>query len=340
MAEPGSGLGADRPRGGPGFDIYERALSTIKSRGLIGREESVLVAYSGGPDSTCLLDVLTRVRHDLDIDIVVAHVDHGLGEDSEEVSAAVARNIAAAGLDVHVARAHDLAGPNLHERARAFRYAFFESIADQVGATKIATGHTLDDRVETTLGRLVHGSGTDGLAGIPPKEGRRVRPLIEVRRPETRAYCDECGLGFVDDPANEDDRFERATLRSKVLSAIESHWGDGAVRAMARSSDRLGEDSEALTALAERLAGELLVRTDSDVRIELAALGPMPRALRRRILERAVGRVRDRAAGIDRILAGLDGDPARFGTVSVASGIEVTIDGSALLVRGSDGSAD
>jgi tRNA(Ile)-lysidine synthase len=341
MAAPGSGLDNDRPLGGPGFELYERTLATIVERGLIAPEETVVAAYSGGPDSTCLLDVLSRIRQNLAIEIVVAHVDHGLSDDSEEIAHAIARNIAAAGLDIHIARARDLEGPNLHERARAFRYAFFESIAEQVGATKIATGHTLDDRVETTLARLIHGAGTPGLAGLLPKDGKRIRPLIESRRVETRAYCDACGLGYVDDPANEDQRFERTTIRAKIVAAVEAHWGDGAVRAIARSAERLAEDSAALAALTDRVARDLISRDDDVTRIDLDALMSMPRALRRRILERAIGRVRDRSAGIEAVLDALDrGEPSRFGTISVASGIEVEIEGGQVVVKGATESAD
>jgi tRNA(Ile)-lysidine synthase len=341
MAEPGSGLDRERPLGGPGFDLYERTLATIRDRNLIAPDETVLVAYSGGPDSTCLLDVLARARDPLGIEVVVAHVDHGLSESSEKIAAAIARHVAAAGFDIHVARARGLEGSNFHERAREFRYAFFESIAEQVGATKIATGHTLDDRVETTLARLIHGAGTSGLAGLRASEGARVRPLIDSRRSETRAYCDACGLGYIDDPANEDPRFERGTVRAKVLAAIEAHWGDGAVRAIARSADRLGEDSDALASLADRLGRDLIARDGDLTRIDLEALRSMPRALQRRILERAIGRVRDRSAGISKVLDALE-EPelSRFGTVSIASGVEVEVDAGALVVKGAEGGAD
>ena len=178
-------------------------------------------------------------------------------------------------------------GPNLHARARDFRYRFFETVATETGATRIVTGHTLDDRVETTLARLVHGAGTSGLAGIPPVEGKRVRPLLGSRRNETREYCIECGLDFYEDPANEDDRFERSAIRSRVVPAIEERWGDGAIRSIAQSSERLREDAAALSQLAERLYGiapeavedlagglsELLPKRGDPVRIELGTDG-------------------------------------------------------------------
>ena len=331
MADQSRGVG--RPLGGPGFDLVDAVLASILRRRMLQGGETVLVAVSGGPDSTCLLDVLARLEDKLDLGLAVAHVDHGLSAGSEEVSARVAHDVAALGFDVHVARAHDLAGPNLHARAREFRYAFFNTIAQQIDADKIATGHTLDDRVETTLGRLLHGAGTAGLAGIPPAEGTRIRPLIELRRSETKAYCDEVDLTYHEDLGNEDERFERAKIRKHLVPAIETGWGAGAVKAVATSAERLNEDAAALKLLAERLSADLIATGEGGPSVKLDLFTGLPRALRRRVLESAIGRVRDRSGGIDAALDALDDEhmvaPLRF---SVASGKEIVIEKDRLLV--------
>jgi tRNA(Ile)-lysidine synthase len=293
--------------------------------------ESVLVAVSGGPDSMCLLHVLDRLGADLTLS--VAHVDHGLSETSEETSAMVAKRAAEAGYDVHVARAKDLEGPNLHARARAFRYSFFETIASDIGAQLVATGHTLDDRVETTLARLIHGAGTDGLAGINPVMASRVRPLIEVRRKETRSYCEEIGIPFVDDPSNEDPRFDRGSVRALVLRPIEERWGEGAARAMASSAELLGEDSAALRSQA-LLLYEGMVEEEDDARlVNLESLLGLPRALRRRILEQAVGRLRDRAGAIDAVLDALDRDHKPGASFDLPGGAKIVIDRVNVVVK-------
>lgn len=311
-------------KGGPGFDLAEKAAHTVARHSLLSGGETVVVGLSGGPDSTCLLHVLARL--DADLTLIVAHVDHGLSPESEDVAARVTTRAADAGYDVHLARARDLEGPNVHARARDFRYSFFSALADKEDAGKIATGHTLDDRVETTVARLIHGAGTDVLAGIPIEDGPRIRPLLELRRAETRRYCTEVGLDFVDDPANEDPRFERPAVRAEVIAPIERLWGDGAVRAMATSAQRLREDSVALRGLGERLFAEISETGEGVVTLDLATLVGLPRALRRRILESAVGRVRDRSGGIDAALDALDdpdrGADARF---AVAEGTEIVI---------------
>jgi tRNA(Ile)-lysidine synthase len=314
-----------------GFELVEATRATIARAGMLRGGETVVVALSGGPDSTCLVDVLARAR--LDLALVVAHVDHGLGPGSSDVAARLARWAAEQGHDVHVVRARDLAGPNLQARARSFRYSFFDTVAQAVGAARIATGHTLDDRVETTLARLLHGAPAEGLASIPAVEGPRIRPLIEARRAETRSYCDARGLVYSDDRANEDVRFERVAVRRKLVAAIEEHWGDGAVRAVAASAARLREDAEAFGALADRLYADLAVGEESEPSLNLEALRALPRALRRRLLERAVGRVRDRSGGIEAALDALEQPVARPRSFAVASGAEIVLERDAVRIR-------
>lgn len=306
---------------------------------------TIVVGVSGGPDSTALLHVLGRLR--MDARLVVAHVDHGLSGASEAIAADVARRAAEAGFDVHVARARGLEGPNLHARARDFRYSFFETIARQEEADAIATGHTLDDRVETTLQRLIRGAGSRGLAGIPyvgaRSDGvRRVRPLLDVRRAETRAYCEEIGLEFVDDPGNVDLRFDRAAVRELVLGAIEERWGEGAIRAMATSIDRLAEDDRALQDQATLLYEGSAEAPDEGgpVSLGLAMMRELPPALQRRLLELAVGPLRDRGPGIDEVVTALGAPDASVGSrFDLAEGTRVVIDRDAVTVTRPEGRA-
>jgi tRNA(Ile)-lysidine synthase len=305
---------------------------------MLAEGDTVVVAASGGPDSTCLLDVLHRLASRRQWELHVAHIDHGLSDRSEEIAARVSSDAANAGFEVHLIRAPGLEGSNLHARARLFRYSFFETVAREVGAEAIATGHTLDDRVETTLARWIHGAGTEGLAGIPPVMAaevgaRRVRPLLEVRRTATRTYCDEVGLAYDDDPANEDDRFERPAVRATVLASIEERWGEGAIHAMATSAERLRVDAEALTGLAHTLYQELARGESGEVHFGRSGLNPLPTALRRRLLERAVGRVRDRSGGIDAVLEALVGAEEGERHFDVASGITIEITRDDVVVR-------
>ena len=335
MAQARRRLGEAR-LGGPGYATVDRTLATIARHRMFEGGGTVVVAFSGGPDSTCLLDVLARVQEKLDLSLVVAHVDHGSSEESGKVAARVSHEAAASGFEVHLARAPDLSGSNMQARAREFRYEFFDIVARRESASWVATGHTLDDRVETTRARLIHGAGPAGLAGLSPVESTRVRPLIDLRRSETRAYCEECALDFYDDPANNDSRFERNVVRAELVETIERIWGPGAVRAIATSSARLREDADALAALASGVFGQISSGAGDSISLRRDRLTELPRAFRRRVLEVAVGRVRDRSAGIDEVLDILDRDPPAKTRVAIAGGRDVVIDKDEVVVKGSE----
>lgn len=322
-----------RPLGGPGYDIVEAADKALRRYRMLTGGEKVLVAVSGGPDSVCLLDVLRRLADRWELSFEVAHVDHGLSESSGAIAAGVATAAAAAGLDAHVVRVSGLEGPNLHARARELRYGFFDKVMEMTGAVAVATAHTLDDRVETTLARLIRGATPGVLAGIPPSSGGRIRPLIWVRRAETRTYCEELGLDFFDDPANEDERFDRAAIRTALVRAIEERWGEGAIRAIGISAERAAEEAAALDAIAQGLAGSLRTRGDLIV-IDRDVIEAAPRALQRRLLESAVGRIRDREPALDEALDWLEraqqGAAAHF---DLPGGAAIDIDAAEVKVR-------
>ena len=145
-------------------------------------------------------------------------------------------------------------------------------------------------------------------------------------------------LEFHDDPGNDDLRFERAAVRSKLIAPIEEHWGDGAIRAIATSAERLAEDSDALGDIAERLHADL-TSTDQGT-FPRAALAAVPRAVRRRLLEIAVGRVRDRSAGIDEVLDALEGDPKPDARFALPGGREIVIEKDRVVVLQPAGDTD
>jgi tRNA(Ile)-lysidine synthase TilS/MesJ len=154
-----------------------------------------------------------------------------------------------------------------------------------------------------------------------------------VRRSETHLYCESNGLKFDRDSANDNVRFERSVVRNKVVAAIEDHWGEASVRAMARAVERMREDAAALDQFAQRLYSDISRHTEDGTRFDMARFLEMPRALRHRVLDRAVGRIRDRTGGIQAALDALDaGRPRTEARFSVAQGIEIVIDRDQVLV--------
>lgn len=178
-----------------------------------------LVAVSGGPDSITLLDLLVRSQDIHGLDLVVAHVDHGIHPDSPLVAEQVRALGTSYGLSVHVGRL-DL-GPDTGEtRARAERYAWLEALRVSLGAGVILTAHHAGDQVETVLMRALAGSGPAGLAGIAPIRGHLVRPLLSFSREELVLHLEETGLTAWEDPANSDARHLRSWIRTDLLPTL------------------------------------------------------------------------------------------------------------------------
>lgn len=191
-------------------------------------------AVSGGPDSLALLVLAVEAG----LMVTAWHVDHGLrpGSDAEgERVAVVADSLGAAAVSV-TAMVGD--GPNLEARAREAR---LDALPDGV-----LTGHTADDQAETVLLNLLRGSGVHGSAGIGDP-GRR--PLLGLRRSETRALCVACGLEPLDDPMNDDPRFVRNRIRNEVLPLLAEVSDRDPVPLLARHAGLAGEAVVLLDAL-------------------------------------------------------------------------------------------
>jgi len=205
------------------MDLFDEFRAHLASLPL--PEGRALVAVSGGPDSVALLDLLHRTADAHRLELVVAHVDHGILPGSAEVAARVAGLAAERGLVCHT---ETLAlGPAASETAaREARYVTLFRLAAQVNAACLLTAHHADDQVETVLMRVLAGSGPAGLAGMAPAAGPVIRPLLPFRRAALLRYTRQRGLPVWDDPANGDPAHLRSWLRGEVLPLLRRRLPD------------------------------------------------------------------------------------------------------------------
>ncbi len=184
----------------------------------------ILVAFSGGPDSTALLWGLTQVATQTGLRLHAAHLDHGLDAGSSR-RAHAARGLAnKLKVPITVERLREPApsAESLEAFARRHRYAFLYRLADRLGATWIATAHHADDQAETVLMRLLFGSGLEGLGAMSSTRGRVVRPLLTHRRAELIDAVRKSGLRPIDDPTNRDLEVPRNAIRRRLLPHLEA----------------------------------------------------------------------------------------------------------------------
>jgi len=221
----------------------ERLKATVKwfslAQELIPTDGLVLAAVSGGADSMALLSLLHALSTELKFRVAVGHFDHQMresGVEEQELVVSYARGLSlpvysgTADVRAQVSSSDD----TLEEGARRARYQFLTALADKIRATRIATGHTKSDQAETVLMRVLSGTGMRGLAGIPTRRGRIVRPLLCLSRNETLSYCESLGIPYVTDPTNRDTGILRNRVRLELLPLIENSYHPGVVANLLR----------------------------------------------------------------------------------------------------------
>lgn len=193
---------------------------------IISRGDKILVALSGGADSVFLTHVLASQRHELGIDVAAAHFSHGIRKDAAESERQLAENLCnQLGIELFVGRGdtpayiaeHKL---SLEEGARELRYAFLQETLAEIGFSLIATAHNLGDNSETALFNMTRGGGLMGLAGIAPKNGNVIRPILHITRGEIEEYLAHHNLAFATDHTNFDVAYSRNRIRLNILPEL------------------------------------------------------------------------------------------------------------------------
>jgi len=268
-------------------------------------EETIVVAVSGGADSTALLLAIEELKsqHKLYLQVCVAHLDHRLRKSSAKDAKQVSDLAAKLGFRTVIGRSKvadnaRTTRDNLEQAARKARYAFLERTARRVSANYVLTAHTMDDQAETVLLRLMRGSAGYGLGGMealrslaPNSSIKLVRPILWARRIETEDYCRLRRTEFLSDEMNDDQTFARVRVRKQLLPLMQS-FNNRVVEALSRTAAQLREDGAVLFNDSGALLRQAVVSNQqSGVETETATpaldvkvLANAPPALRRRAL--------------------------------------------------------
>jgi tRNA(Ile)-lysidine synthase len=277
-------------------DLEVTALSTVERYRMLEDGERVVAAVSGGADSLALLLFLKGIASDKELDLHVFHLDHMLRGDESASDARFVKELAAdLGLPARVlavdVRAETAgSGRSPEDAAREVRLAKLRQFAQEVGARRIATGHTADDQVETFMMRLIQGAGLTGLGGIPPVSGPFIRPLIQVWHSQVEEYCAQMGANPRQDSSNLDTSYLRNRIRLKVLPFLVSELGPSIKEVILREVESLALDREFMREQAAQ-AFDLVARVDIDeVRLDIPRLLSLPAALQRGVIREAWSR--------------------------------------------------
>jgi tRNA(Ile)-lysidine synthase len=272
--------------------VFEKFIGAIKKHHLVNRGDTVALAVSGGADSVALLYLFLEIKSAWCLNLVVAHYNHQLrGAESEEDETFTQELADTHHLECYVeSNAITQQSGNLEEQLRQRRYAFFARLASSLPTQKVALGHTLNDQAETLLMRLLRGSGTAGLAAIPPiREELFIRPLLGISREEIVRYLKTKRQGWREDSSNATPQFLRNKIRHDLIPKLQSQFNPQIVSVLANTAAILHEDAKALQFLA---AGFLQTHQSfpnpSECILPVEALFQLPRGFAKLILGKAL----------------------------------------------------
>ncbi len=332
-------------------NLERRVADSLQRAGLSHDRAILVVACSGGPDSTALLRCLHRLRTDLGLTLHVAHLNHDFrGAEADHDAAFVQKLADDLGLPCSIDKQDPIAYQqalgisSFEQAAREMRYRFLAKVAATVGASSVALGHTSDDQAETVLMHILRGSGLQGLRGMaeltewpwadPPEGPQLFRPLLRTGKAETVSYCRQLCQTYREDSGNYMWRFTRNKVRLDLMPRLSRDYNPRVREALLRLSRAATDEDDFVDEELERYWPSVAAEQDGVVEIDAEALGRLHPALRRQALRRAYSAVAGdwRAFGeahTDSLLA-LVGRGAEGRSIDLPRGVRAWLEGGIL----------
>ena len=294
--------------------LLKQVSQLLRDLGLVECRQPLVVAVSGGPDSLALLLLLAELKQPLGLSLHVAHLDHGLRGGDSQADAQFVEEIALqlslpVTLEQEDVKAYRMGRHlSLEEAAREVRYSFLSRVAVAQEAAAVVLGHTADDQAETILMHLIRGSGLAGLTGMSPRAYwpssqhnqsiTLVRPLLEVKREETKSYCLWKGFTPRDDSSNLSLQFTRNRLRSDLLPRLRS-YNPRFQEALLRLGRSASQDQAYILEEASRARDRLAADLGDGITIERKGFVALPPTLKRHLLRLVYQEIRGSYHGLE-----------------------------------------
>ena len=264
--------------------LYQIRLAVRAELSDLNAGDTVLVAVSGGADSSALAAGLLVEAKEKAIRPIAVIIDHALQANSSDVAMNTRAELTKVGYtNIEIKRIKVDVTDGMEASARRARYAALNEIAERTGAVAIFLGHTKDDQAETVLLGLARGSGTRSLSGMAERIDKYRRPLLSITRSQTEAACNEVGVKYWNDPHNQSMEYARVRVREKVLPLMETEIGPGIADALTRSARILRDDADALDQWADEVLDEI-----NPIDMDIETLASLPRAIRSRVIRKAI----------------------------------------------------
>lgn len=293
--------------------IKDSILKTIRKYNLIEKGDKVVLGVSGGPDSIAMFYILNEFSKSLGFEIFVAHINHGIREEATDDEKYVEKWCLKYKVPFYIlhsdvkkiAKAEKL---GVEETGRKIRYDFFNSVANKVGANKIAVAHNKNDLAETIIMNILRGSGSKGLCGIEPKQNNIIRPLIEISRDEIEEFCKKEKLEPRIDKTNFENEYTRNKIRNIVIPYIKENFNPNIVNSLGRLSEIMKEQEDFISIEVEKQYKNILVneiKSDKNeynmIIIDLKKFNSLPTIVEKKIILLAIQKLFGTAKRIEKI---------------------------------------
>lgn len=296
----------------------EKVLKTIKKYNLIVKGDKLVLGVSGGPDSIAMLNALNNIKDQINFEIVVAHINHGLRENAKIDEQFVKefckkKNIECFVLNANVKEEAQKQKRGLEETGRIIRYNFFNEVLNKTDSNKIAIAHNCNDNVETIIMNVIRGSGINGLKGIEAYNGKYIRPLIEMKREEIEEYCESENLNPRHDESNDLNIYTRNKIRNIVVPYIKKELNPNIVETITRLSEISKDELDYIEeqtkkaykqmCLEENFSKENVYKTENEAKIilDLKKFNNEDKAIQKRIILYAITSLFGSTKGIEKI---------------------------------------
>ncbi len=273
--------------------LLRQFKAALKTKKMIAPSDGVLVAVSGGVDSSTLLHLFKEIQEEWGLRLHVAHLNHQARGEQSNLDAEFVRDLCRT-LDIpcrvkeiDVKAMQKNSGTSFQEVARRARYEFFEEVGAQTGSDKVALGHHADDQVETVLLNLLRGSGLKGLAGIPQVRGAYIRPLSQCLRTEIESYAEKNKIPFREDPTNSSSLYKRNRIRLDLTPYLQKNFNANLKSNILETAQIIRDDDEFIQGVVEKIFPGMIRREGKSLAVMGAAFLVHPLALQRRLLRRA-----------------------------------------------------
>lgn len=287
--------------------LEEKVLETIKKYNLINRGDKIVIGVSGGPDSICLLHVLNNLKKKLDIELIVAHINHSLREAADSETEYVQEICKLLGIECFVKKVDILKlsqeeKKGTEETGRNVRYQFFNEVAEKTKANKIATAHNSNDRAETVILNILRGSGLSGLKGIETiRDDKYIRPIIEINRSEIEKYCVENNLNPRYDESNNENIYNRNKIRNEMIPYIQKEFNKNIIQTINRLAQVATEENEYMQKITKE-EYEKISRTDNGIIIlDLKKFNNLELVIKRRLILYTINETIHTTNGIEKV---------------------------------------